>query len=184
MTHTTDLDQWRTLSPKDFTAKLLSLAEENSDILPEKAYIGLMNASKVIHERTCFDEPSGEESVIDRLSNAIFKLRECRKEADELYNKYNGFKKVKNITVRIKSEAICSYAFHFCGVSLPVVTFKSLEYHCGICIEPCLHEIFFRDYVHHRNTIMTRLHEEYSRICEYTDSRLKMFINCYEENFF
>jgi hypothetical protein len=181
MTHTTDLDQWRTLSPKDFTAKLLSLAEENSDILPEKAYIGLMNASKVIHERTCHDEPSRADNDIDRLAHVILKLKEQRKEADELYKKYNGFKEVKNITKKIKEEAICSYAFNRCGVTLPVGTFKALACHCGIHIEPALHESFFRDYIEHRNVVVGFFREEYFVVCAYTDSRLKMFIDFYDE---
>jgi len=179
----TDLDQWRTLSPKDFTEKLLSLAEENSGILPEKAYIGLMNASKVIHERTCNYEPEQEQgrSDIDMLGDAILRLKNERKEADELYKKYGGFKKAKNITKKIKEEAICSYAYNRCGVTLPVGTFKALAYHCDIHIESSLHESFFRDYLHHRNHIMTGLKEEYSRLCEYTDNRIKNFTACYEE---
>jgi len=179
----TDLDQWRTLSPKDFTDKLLTLAEEHSDILPEKAYVGLMNASKVIHERMCNDEPEQEQgrSDIDMLGDAILRLKKERKEADELYKKYGGFKQVKNITQKIRNEALSTYAYNHSGLRLPVLSFKCLEYHCGISIHPSEYDEFFRCYLHHRNRIMTNLRREYDELCRYTDNRIKNFTARYEE---
>jgi len=178
----TDLDQWRTLSPKDFTEKLLTLAEEHSDILPEKAYVGLMNASKVIHERTCNDdEPEQEQSDIDMLGDAILTIKRERKEADELYRKFGGFKQVKNITQKIRDEAISTFAYTHSGVRLPVLSFKCLEYHCGISIHPSRYDDFFKSYLRNRNRIMKNLLLEYDELCTYTDNRIKKFSSCYEE---
>lgn len=183
----TDLDQWRTLSPKDFTAKLLTLAEEHSDILPEKAYVGLMNATKVIHERTCREDEEEHEprggTIIDRLASSIIELKQKREEANELYRKYNGFKYMKNMTKKIKEEAILCYALNRCGVTLPVASFKSLEYHCGIYIEPARQDGFFNDYLAHRNRLMSNLREEYSHVSAYIDDRIEYFTSCYERCF-
>lgn len=186
-TMATDLDQWRTLSPKEFTSKLLSLAEEHADVLPEKAYIGLMNATKVIHERIVVHEEENEKNeedgepevtsngVVDTLSEVIIKLKREKTFLMATSQKYNGFKIMKNVTQKIREESIIHFALNRYGVHLPVASFESLSYFCGHHV-PVTHRIsFHKEYLEHRNSVMYRLRDALSHV----EERLEYFLSRY-----
>lgn len=180
---TTDLDQWRNLSQKDFTTKLLGLAEEHVDILPEKAYIGLMNAAKVMHERLPPPEQQQEheeeevtsDSVVGRIARAIIDLKMEKKRILTIRNKYNGFKIMKRVTQKLQVEAIMHTAEHGYGIILPCASFECLEHECGLHIPLNERRAFFTDFLQHRNTIMERMSREYDSMITYIDDRLYFF---------
>lgn len=182
----TDLDQWRTLSPKDFTTRLLDLAEEHVDVLPEKAYIGFMNAAKVIHERMRVERPAVEEvpevtseTTIERIGETIIRLKNEKSLLLSKNDRYKGFKSMKRVTQKIKDEAIMHAAMTRYGVRLPCATFEALHYNCGLYIPAKLQQAFFNEYLNHRNDAMVRLRAEYDDVMHYIEGRIKYFTEAY-----
>jgi hypothetical protein len=185
---TTDLDQWRKLSPRDFTTKLLNIAEEHVDILPEKAYVGLMNAAKVIHERVVVDDKPPVEndddevtsqSTIERIGETIIRLKNEKSLLLSKNEKYKGFKIMKRVTQKIKDEAIMHTAMTRYGVRLPCATFEALHYNCGLYIPAKLQQAFFSEYLNHRNDVMVRLRHEYDDVMHYIEDRINYFTKVY-----
>lgn len=185
---TTDLDQWRKLSPRDFTTKLLNIAEEHVDILPEKAYVGLMNAAKVIHERVVVDDKPPDEndddevtsqSTIERIGETIIRLKNEKSLLLSKNEKYKGFKIMKRVTQKIKDEAIMHTAMTRYGVRLPCATFEALHYNCGLYIPAKLQQAFFSEYLNHRNDVMVRLRHEYDDVMHYIEDRINYFTKVY-----
>tara|TARA_B100000287_G_scaffold423296_1_gene466374 strand:- start:514 stop:1086 length:573 start_codon:yes stop_codon:yes gene_type:complete len=184
----TDLDQWRKLSQKDFTTKLLNLAEDHVDVLPEKAYIGLMNAAKVIHERLPQQECQQHEeeevtsnSTVARITHAIIELKREKKRILMTRNRYNGFKIMKRVTQKLQVEAIMHIAENVYGIILPCASFECLEHECGVHIPQNSRRGFFTDYLQHRNAMMVRMSAEYDRMIAYIDERLYFFTTKYHE---
>ena len=185
----TDLDQWRKLSPKDFTSKLLNIAEEHVDILPENVYIGLMNAAKVIHERAVVahekqqeheeEDEVTSESTIERIGETIIRLKNEKSMLLSKNEKYKGFKIMKKVTQKIKDEAIMHTAMTRYGVRLPCATFEALNYNCGLYIPAKLQQAFFTEYLNHRNDVMVRLRHEYEEVMHYIEDRIKFFTEAY-----
>jgi len=179
----TDLDQWRNLSQKDFTTKLLGLAEEHVDILPEKAYIGLMNAAKVMHERLPPPEQHQEheeeevtsDSAVVRIARAMVDLKTEKERILAIRSKYNGFKIMKRVTQKLQVEAIMNTAEHVYGIILPCASFECLHHECGLYIPPNERRAFFTDFLRHRNAQMELMSREYDRMITYIHERLYFF---------
>ena len=186
----TDLDQWRSLSPKGFTMKLFNIAEENMDILPEKAYVGLMNAAKVMHERVChhpttdeqeLEDDASSRNIMERVSDVLIKLRDGKKKLKFKYESCDGFKIYKKLTQKIKEEAIMCIAANRYGVRLPCATFECLEHECGLHILLNDRRAFFMMYLEHRNLLMKQYHDEYNELNSYLEDRISFFTNFYHQ---
>jgi len=192
----TDLDYWRSLSPKSFTGKLLDFAEEHANVLPEQAYIQLMNATKVLHERHAGDDDhaidaafesddeedvSSEVNSIERVASIIVRLNAEKQTILAKKKKYNDFKIYKNVTQKIREEAILTLAHRGYGVQLPFGTFESLRRHCAIDVPEDEREQFYAEYMHYRNEQITTYRDHILGLLDYIEDRLQYFTHCYNK---
>jgi hypothetical protein len=161
-----ELENWRKLDNKQIATKITEIVHDCCKEMPEHVYLGIMNASKVMYDRSNDNDDCGDDDqglVITRDTDPVklkFELEARRRQMREAKKNMRDFKPLTRVTNQLKEMAIESYCKHV-RIRIPVHTWACLDYYGYASNIPVREKEMYRVYKEHHNLKLRKYEEMY-----------------------
>ena len=151
------------MKPKQMAKKMSEIAENYSKHIPEQLYIDIMNATKVMYDRS--EENDDLENIVitpDMEPGMLkYELQGLRRQMQAAKKDMLDFKPMSRVTKQLKEKAIGSYCKHM-GIRIPVHTWDCLVYYGYAQNIPVSEKELYRIYKEHYNQKVQKCADVYN----------------------